>query len=191
MKRKILPDIVIGASFHAAEWISEREKYFLIGFMGVGKTTIGKELAKKLQREFVDVDHQIEEEYNMTIPEIFSHYGEAFFRKKEKELIKALSEQKEKVISLGGGAFLQEDIRNACLENGIVLYIDMSFKAWKERIPFIIDSRPVLQGKTDDEVKALFNTRKEIYRNHHLKVTTDGNKVEETVDAIIDSLDLA
>lgn len=171
---------------------SVKEKsIFLIGFMGVGKTTIGKELAKKLQREFVDVDHQIEEEYNMTIPEIFSNYGEAFFRKKEKGLIKALSEQKEKVISLGGGAFLQEDIRNACLENGIVIYIDMSFKAWKERIPFIIDSRPVLQGKTDDEVKALFNTRKEIYRNHHLKVTTDGNKVEETVDAIIDSLDLA
>lgn len=84
MKRKILPDIVIGASFHAAEWISEREKYFLIGFMGVGKTTIGKELAKKLQREFVDVDHQIEEEYNMTIPEIFSHYGEAFFGKRKK-----------------------------------------------------------------------------------------------------------
>lgn len=171
---------------------SVKEKsILLIGFMGVGKTTIGKELAKKLQREFVDVDHQLEEEYNMTISEIFSHYGEAFFRKKEKERIKSLSEQKGKVISLGGGAFLQKDVRNVCLENGVVIYIDMSFEAWKERIPFIIDSRPVLQGKTEDEIKILFNARKEIYRNHHLKVTTDGNKLEETVDSIIDSLDLA
>lgn len=73
--------------------------------MGVGKTTIGKALANKLQRDFVDIDHQLEKEYNMTVTEIFHHYGEEFFRKKEKEMIIALSKQTKKVISLGGSIF--------------------------------------------------------------------------------------
>lgn len=170
--------------------LAKEKSILLIGFMGVGKTTLGKALADKLQREFVDVDHQLEIIYNMKITEIFSHYGEAFFREKEKEIIKALTEQKGKVISLGGGAFLQEDVRNVCLENGVVLYLDMSFEAWKERIPFIIDSRPVLHGKSEEEIKQLFNVRKEIYANHHLKVTMDGKELEEMIDSIVHSLDL-
>ncbi|WP_400243161.1 shikimate kinase [Niallia sp. JL1B1071] len=171
---------------------SAKEKsIILIGFMGVGKTTIGNALANKLQRDFVDVDHQLEREYNMSVSEIFHHHGEAFFRNKEKEMIRALSKQTQKVISLGGGAFLQEDIRESCLENGIVIYLDMSFKAWKQRIPFIIDSRPVLQGKSEEEIKNLFNERKAIYVNHHLKVKMDGKELEEIVESVIDSLDLA
>lgn len=170
--------------------LAKEKSIILIGFMGVGKTTIGKALAHKIQRDFVDVDHQLEKEYNMTVTEIFHHYGEEFFRKKEKEMIIALSKQTKKVISLGGGAFLQKDIRESCLENGIVLYLDMPFKAWKERMPFIIDSRPVLQGKSEEEIKKLFNERKAIYVNHHLKVKMDGKELEEIVDSIISSLNL-
>lgn len=60
----------------------------------------------------------------------------------------------------------------------------------EERIPFIIDSRPVLQGKSEEEIKKLFNERKAIYVNHHLKVKLDGKELVEIVDSIIDSLDL-
>ncbi|WP_312092580.1 shikimate kinase [Niallia sp.] len=170
--------------------LQSEKSIVLIGFMGVGKTTIGNALAKKLQQEFIDADQQLEKKYNMKITEIFRNYGEAFFRKKEKEMIIALSKQKQQVISLGGGAFLQEDIRKVCLDKCIVLYLDMSFEAWKERIPFIIDSRPVLQGKSEEAIKELFNERKKIYANHHLKVKMDGTELEEIVDSIIHSLNL-
>jgi shikimate kinase len=66
----------------------------------------------------------------------------------------------------------------------------MSFEAWKERIPFIIDSRPVLHGKSEEDIKELFNVRKELYTNHHLKVTMDGKELEEIIDSIVHSLSL-
>src|SRR4051812_1123463 len=86
-----------------------REKNIVfIGFMGAGKTTIGKLVAKKLYRDFIDIDEKIEKEYNMPIPKIFAEIGEKAFREKEKELIQSQCDYKLKIISVGGGAFLQE-----------------------------------------------------------------------------------
>ncbi|MEH7607098.1 shikimate kinase, partial [Priestia megaterium] len=96
--------------------ISLREKSIVfIGFMGVGKTTIGEMVAKKLYRDFVDIDQEIEREFNMPTSQIFKEHGETFFRQKEKEVINRLSQQRLKIISLGGGAFLQEEIQEICL----------------------------------------------------------------------------
>ena len=160
----------------------------LIGFMGVGKTTIGQKVAKKLNREFKDIDHEIEKEFKMPTSEIFKKFGEKTFREKEKEIINRLSQQKLKVLSLGGGAFLQEDIRTICLSNCIVVYLDLSWVYWKERIGSLIDSRPVLQNKSLVEIGELFKTRQEVYSYHHLKVNTDNLEVDEVADYILDSL---
>lgn len=170
--------------------LKERNIVF-IGFMGVGKTTIGKLVAKKLYRSFIDIDEVIEKEYGMPCSQIFDSLGEKVFREKEKEVIAHFCQQRSKIISVGGGAFLQEEVRKICLSSSIVLYLDLSWDSWKERISLIIDSRPVLQGKSIDEIKELFEARKEIYSIHNSKILTDNQDVEETADYIVDSLKLA
>ncbi|MCT4478401.1 shikimate kinase [Bacillus sp. BA3] len=162
-----------------------------IGFMGVGKTTIGQKVARKLYRDFIDIDQEIEKEFNMPTTEIFKKFGERAFREKEKSVIESLSQQQLKIISVGGGAFLQEDIRNICLSNCIVFYLDLSWEYWKERIGLLIDSRPVLQSRSLEEIEELFYTRQEIYSYHHSKVNTNDLDVDEVADFIVDSLKVA
>ncbi|WP_019241726.1 MULTISPECIES: shikimate kinase [Bacillus] len=171
---------------------SLREKNIVfIGFMGVGKTTIGKLVAKKLYRSFVDIDEVIEAEYGMKCSEIFNTIGEKAFRTKEKEVISHYCQQKSKIISVGGGAFLQEEVRNICLSTSIVIFLDLSWDSWKERIHLIIDSRPVLQGKTIEEIEELFYARQKIYAVHNSRVQTDHQDIEEVADYIVESLKLA
>ncbi len=161
------------------------------GFMGVGKTTIGKMVAKKLYRDFVDIDDLIEREWQMPVSEIFNQIGEKAFREKEKELVIGLSQQKLKVISLGGGAFLQEEIRRSCLSSSIVFFLDLSWDSWKERISILVDSRPVLQGKTIEEIEEIYHKRQGIYESHHSRVRTDHFAAEEIADYIVESIKLA
>lgn len=169
-----------------------REKSIVfIGFMGVGKTTIGSLVAKKLYRDFIDIDVEIEKEYGMTIPEIFQKLGESEFRRKEKEKIEEICKQRLNIISLGGGAFLQKEIREICLNHCIVFFLDLSWESWKDRINLIIDSRPVLQGRTIEEIEELFRNRQEIYSVHHSKLTTDNLDIEEAAHYIVNSIKLA
>ncbi|PFP23572.1 shikimate kinase [Bacillus sp. AFS073361] len=159
-----------------------------IGFMGVGKTTIGKKVATKLNREFIDIDEQIEKEYNMPVSQIFTEFGETEFRDREKSLIVSLAEQKQKVISVGGGAFLQTEIRETCLASCIVIFLELSLEAWKDRIQLIIDSRPVLQGKSMKEMEELYYKRQDIYKNHHLRISTNYKTSDEIADLIVNEL---
>lgn len=177
------------ASYMEGNTMSLKEKSIvLIGFMGVGKTTIGEAVSQKLHRDFIDIDKEIEKEYNMTCTEIFKTVGEKAFREKEKEAITYFSNQPLKVISVGGGAFLQEEIQKICLSNCMVIYLDISWDSWKDRISLLIDSRPVLQGKSLEEIKQLFYDRQKIYAAHHAKVLTDHFDVEEITDKIVNSL---
>ncbi|WP_419880896.1 shikimate kinase [Peribacillus sp. B-H-3] len=156
----------------------------LIGFMGAGKTTAGKKLAEMLHRNFVDIDEEIEKEFQLPAAEIFSKYGEKTFREKEKELIRRFSQKEMYVISVGGGAFLQKEIRDICLAHCTVIFIEMSWDFWKERIPLIIGTRPVLQDKTMEQIRKLFIARQEIYTYHHHKISADTLNAEEAAAAI-------
>src|SRR5699024_5303045 len=162
-----------------------------IGFMGVGKTTVANIVAQKLYRDFIDIDEEIEKEYGMPTTQIFEQFGESEFREKEKQYVLNYCKQPLKVISLGGGAFMQEEIREACLAHSIVFYLDISWKSWKERLNMLIDSRPVLQNKSIDDIETLFNERKAIYEDHNSKLDTDDFDEEEVADYIIESLKLA
>jgi shikimate kinase len=172
---------------------SLREKNIVfIGFMGAGKTTIGKLVAKKLYRDFIDIDEEIEKEYNMPIPKIFAEIGEKAFREKEKELIQNLCHYKLKIISVGGGAFLQEEIRKVCLVSSIVFYLEITWDAWKSRLDSIIDSRPVLQGKSIEEIEELFYKRKEIYaNNYHSMIEISNQSMDELAESIVKTIKLS
>jgi shikimate kinase len=169
--------------------LKNRDKsVILIGFMGVGKTTIGKLIAKKLNRAFIDIDEEIEKEYRLPVAQIFNEHGEKVFREREKSLILSLAEQKQKIISVGGGAFLQEEIRKVCLTSCLVIFLDLSLDRWMDRIALIINSRPVLQGKTSKEMEELFFNRQEIYAFHHLRIVTDDRDALEIAEQIVKEL---
>ncbi|RAK13970.1 shikimate kinase [Anoxybacillus vitaminiphilus] len=163
----------------------------LIGFMGVGKTTIGQLVAKKLYRDFIDVDQEIENRCNMPIPMIFEQMGEDYFRKVERELIVDLcTNTRLKIISLGGGAYLQEEVRNACLSHCIVFFLDLSWEYWKDRLPLIVNSRPLLKNKTLEEVEQLFFKRREAYSLHNSRVLTNELDPETAAEQIVESIKL-
>jgi shikimate kinase len=172
--------------------LSFKEKnIILIGFMGVGKTTIGNVLAKKLYRDFIDVDQEIEKQRNMPVSQIFKTMGEKQFRQMEKEYIVNLClNSKLKIVSLGGGAFLQEEIKNVCLSTSIVFFLDLEWKSWKDRLHMIMRNRPVLQNKTLQEIKDLYHYRQSLYSLNNSKVSTDNLDPEEVADYIIHSLKL-
>ncbi|HIV74956.1 MAG TPA: shikimate kinase [Candidatus Pseudogracilibacillus intestinigallinarum] len=170
--------------------IKEKSIVF-IGFMGVGKTTVAKLVSQKLFRDFIDIDVEIEKEYGMSTTEIFKKIGEKQFRAKEKEYVLHFCKQPLKIISLGGGAFLQDDIRDACLDHSIVFYLDISWDSWKDRLHMLVDSRPVLQDKSIEDIETLFHERKKTYDEHNSKLVTDQFNPEEVADYIIDSLKLA
>ncbi|MBU8878702.1 shikimate kinase [Bacillus sp. FJAT-29790] len=170
--------------------IKEKSIVF-IGFMGVGKTTIGALVAKKLYRTFIDIDQEIEAMFNMSISEIFEKHGEAKFRELEKDTIKSYCNQKLKIISVGGGAFMQPEVRDICLTNCIVFYLDMSWEQWKERLNILIDSRPVLQGRDINEIEELFYKRQGAYSLNHSTLNVDEQTANDAADYIVESLKLA
>lgn len=172
--------------------LSIREKSIVcIGFMGVGKTTVGQLLAQKLYRHFVDIDAEIEKEFAMPIPQIFEVYGEHVFRAKEKELIVKYSQQPLNILSVGGGAFLQKEIQDICMTDCIVLFLDISWDSWKERMHILADNRPLLKNRSLEEMKALFFERQGIYSLNHSKFNVDHFNAEEAATYLADALKLS
>ncbi|MFD2629119.1 shikimate kinase [Oceanobacillus kapialis] len=166
----------------------DKKSIALTGFMGVGKTSIGKALAKKMGRQLIDIDSEIEKEVQLPVPEIFRLYGEEYFREKEKNVIDRYRQQDKKVLSLGGGAFLQPEVKDKCLESCYVIHLGLSWDKWTERCEQLIETRPVLQGKSMEEMKKLYYEREKIYLDYHLKVNTDNMSIDEVAEEIIRSL---
>ena len=128
--------------------------------MGVGKTTIGKIVAKKQGLKFVDTDRNIEKKCSMKISEIFKKKGEKFFRiEEEKEVLKSLTKN-NCVIALGGGAFINESIRNSILKNAISMWLDNDLITLNKRIKWN-KNRPLLAKKNNQKkINKLYAERK-------------------------------
>jgi shikimate kinase len=118
----------------------------LVGLMGVGKTSIGKRLAARLNLPFVDADHEIETAAGMSIPEIFERFGEEAFRDGERRVIARLVDGTPKVLATGGGAFMHEATRALVLEKAIAVWIDADINVLADRVSRR-DNRPLLAGK--------------------------------------------
>lgn len=148
----------------------------LMGFMGAGKTTIGKRLAKSLGCSFLDTDEMIEKEQNRKISEIFEKDGEDAFRDMETALLKRLKQSNEMfVLSIGGGMPVREENREILREIGKVIYLKTS----KEEIIRRVSgdkNRPLLQGGSlEEKVTSLMNAREQIYiETAHQEFFTDG-----------------
>lgn len=159
---------------------------YLCGFMGCGKSTIGKILARKSGCGFVDMDDYIVEREGMTIPQIFAEKGEKYFRDVETAVIGELA-QKNAVVACGGGAMLKKENADIAAENGVVVYIDISFAACYERISGDTN-RPLVMNNTKEQLEEIYNGRIPVYRENST-LTVDGNgSADEVAARIADAL---
>ena len=152
----------------------------LIGMMGSGKTSVGKELAKKLNVAFIDIDQEIEKKYQMKIPEIFQTKGESFFRKIEENVSCKLINGKPCVISIGGGGFLNKKIRGKIKINAISIWINTSLNKIYQRLNESKNKRPLLNYKNlRKSIKEIYDKRKPIYKkaNYNIQINSDNKKI--------------
>ena len=147
-----------------------RKNLVLLGMMGVGKSTLGKIVAKKLNLEFIDTDVKIEEKCQMKIYAIFKKKGEKFFRmEEEKEVLNSLKKS-NCVIALGGGGFLNKTVRNNILKNAVSVWLDCDLKVINKRTKWN-RKRPLLDKKNNEKIiNKLYAERKNIYKlaNHRI-----------------------
>lgn len=127
-------------------------RIFLIGFMGSGKSTLGTRLAKSIGYQHVDMDHLIEETAGMTIPGIFSEFGEEVFRKWEHDILLELCRRERVVISTGGGAPCHHDLMELMNRNGTTIYLELPPLALRERLMRSKTERPLIKGKSESEL---------------------------------------
>ena len=157
----------------------------LIGMMGSGKSTIGFLLSKKIKLEFVDVDNYIENEEGMKIREIFEIKGEEYFRKTELKNSLKILDKKKTVISLGGGAFVNEDIRKKVLSNHISIWLNWSSSTIKKRI---INSkkRPLAINIPEKKINKMIIDRSKKYSLANYKINCENLSKNEITMKIKD-----
>ena len=165
--------------------VSVRKNLVLLGMMGVGKTTLGKIVAKKAGLKFIDTDANIEENCLMKISEIFEKKGEKFFRlEEEQEVLKSLKESNS-VIALGGGAFINKTIRDSILKSAISIWLDADLKDLNKRIKWN-NKRPLLNKENSQKkINKLYDKRKNIYKLARHKINCDNLSKENIAKKII------
>lgn len=165
-----------------------RSSLVLVGLMGVGKSTIGRRLAARLNLPFVDADDEIELAAGMSIQEIFDTYGEAQFRDGERRVIARLIDGTPKVIATGGGAFVNEDTRRLILEKATAIWLDADINILVERVSRR-DGRPLLKDRDPREVLVqLATTRAPFYAQAPIRVISSDTPHDATVELILKAI---
>ena len=160
----------------------------LVGLMGVGKSTVGKRLARRLGMEFVDSDSEIELAADHSIAEIFARFGEESFRDGERRVIARLLEGPPKVVATGGGAFMNDRTRALILEKTVAVWLDADVATLAERVSRR-DTRPLLKDKDPFLLlRDLASARNPIYAQAHIHVRSQAMPHERAVQRIVDAL---
>jgi len=164
--------------------LPDRNNFFLTGFMGSGKTTVGLRLSRELgSREkrwtFVDTDQLIEERAGISVSEIFKNQGEPAFRALEAEVIGLVCSRRDLVVALGGGALLKDSSRKRVLESGTLVFLQASVETLAKRLEKETH-RPLLAGLTGESLRTkigeMLRQREPLYRKAHVAIATDGKE---------------
>jgi shikimate kinase len=164
---------------------TRRDNIFIGGFMCSGKTSVGSELARRLGWTFTDTDRVIEERAGMTVPEIFSTLGEPAFRRYEFAAVAGALEGSRQVVSLGGGALVNEELRGMILSRAKLVILDVRPETVLSRAEKQKGARPLLDG---GNVRALMIKRRPAYAHCHIRVATDEFPVSSVTDRILEDL---
>ncbi len=167
--------------------VTERSRIiFLVGFMGAGKTTVGRALAEKLSCRFTDLDEMIESRAGMAVRDIFEKLGESEFRRVESDLIASLGNNESAVVALGGGAFAFENNRKIVRELGVSIWLECPLEICLERTGRD-EKRPLLGSH--GEMSTLLESRRGSYEESDYRVDSGSRAPGEIADEIIDLLD--
>jgi shikimate kinase len=163
-------------------------KYFLVGFMGCGKTTWSRKLATKLGYEFIDLDHVLEAKAGMSIAEYFSSFGEDAFRELESEVLKQTDYPENVVISTGGGLPCFFDHMSWMNTNGQTLYIKLSPKTLADRLENSKTVRPVLQGKQGEELVGFIAAKLAEREGYYLQASHIVDGIDMSVEKLEEAI---
>ena len=164
--------------------MESKENIVFLGMMGSGKTSIGKIVSKKLKKKFIDIDEEIEKNQGMKISEIFAEKGEKFFRNLEEKITLDILKRRNLVIALGGGGFLNKNIRKEILTNHVSFWLSLDSKVIINRIKNSI-KRPIVLKLSKIELVNLIKRRSIFYSKALYKVNCNNLKKFEIVDKII------
>ena len=159
----------------------------LIGFMGTGKSAIGRRLAKRLGMSFVDVDQEIEDLVGMKIKDIFRCYGEKRFRSEETLMVHKIAGLQNTVISCGGGVVLRDENVNALKKNGILVELYADAETILKRIGKN-DNRPLVRGASLAEIRKRYDLRRPFYDVAKIRIDTGIQNIDESVEAVCEAL---
>lgn len=153
------------------------ERIFIVGYMGVGKTTVGKGLAKLLGLTFIDLDKYIENKFRQTIPELFREKGEDGFRKIEQQMLREVADFENIVLSTGGGTPCFFDNMDVMNNAGTTVYISATPQELAARLSASKNERPLITGKSYDEliefISKHLSEREYYYKKAHIEYYTD------------------
>jgi len=152
------------------------ERIYLIGFMGAGKSSVGRELAARLGYAFADLDTEIEHSHHISVQEIFSRFGESHFRKLEREFLKQLSKRPRVVIALGGGATLDPENQQVVDTTGVTVWLRVAFETVTSRVA-VDGTRPLF--KDPAHARKLYESRLPIYELAMVHVVADNGTPAE------------
>lgn len=157
----------------------------LIGFMGVGKSTIGKMLGDKLSYRFLDSDDEIEKIAGVSISDIFNSYGEEYFRELEFQVLSNIIDEAKLIISTGGGAVMNRKLFNILLSKGIVIHLDASIETLYDRLKDSNDRPMLYHDDLEKRIEELYKLRRPIYMRAHYTINTDGKTKEDINNEIL------
>jgi len=166
----------------------KKRNIFLVGLMGAGKTTIGRQLARALKYEFVDSDHEIEQRTGADIPWIFDIEGEQGFRERERAVIDELTQRQGIILATGGGAVLDPGNRRHLMARGLVVYLRASVSHLLRRTA-LDRNRPLLQTENPRQrLQQLLDERDSLYREvADIIVDTNNRSVSNSVKLIVNT----
>lgn len=161
------------------------DKIYLVGFMGCGKSTVARALARRLRWQSEDLDDLIEARERRIISEIFAQDGEPYFRGAELEMLRVVQPLRHVVVATGGGTFAEPESRALMLLDGVVIWLDVPLPDLIPRIP--LDGRRPLAA-TREQLEHLYAARVETYRLAHARVMADRIPVGAVVDRVLEAL---
>lgn len=163
-------------------------RIILIGFMGVGKTVVGKSLAKNLNIKFIDMDNEIEKRENKIISDIFKESGEEYFRELENDLLKELVKEDNIIISTGGGIIIKQENIDILKQERKVIFLDANVKTIQKNVSKEIDKRPLLKQSENiaETIDNLLKKRINKYNDtYNIKIDINDKNINEVVSEIL------
>ncbi len=163
----------------------------LVGFMGTGKSVVGRALARRLKRPFVDLDRLIEKGAGRSVAKIFADSGEAGFRELEQEVVRAVAPKLDQVIAAGGGVLLNEENVRLLKASGILVCLTARPEVILKRTLKMLPSRPLLNGPNPlEKLEELLTLRAPSYAQAHVTIDTSDRSVEEVAEEVVKAIEV-